>query len=88
MTPPSRFILTCKCGHLYEYFSRDTELMEMDFKPIRDLPRESQEGDLERILARLPPNEKAAPKSRFCWVLEVSNQMNDRENSKNYDLQV
>jgi hypothetical protein len=50
MPTPSRFIITCECGHFYEYFASQIEVMEMDFKHGRDLPKESDEGDLERMI--------------------------------------
>jgi len=52
MQVPDRFIVACKCGHVYEYFSDQIKLQPMEFKPIRDLPRESKDGDLERLLAK------------------------------------
>jgi hypothetical protein len=50
MQVPRRFILACACGHFYEYFSNQIQLMPMEFKPLRELPRESEDGDLERMM--------------------------------------
>ena len=53
MQAPHRFIITCTCGHLQEYFSQEIQLMPMQFKPLRELPKESKEGDLERMVEEI-----------------------------------
>ena len=50
MPVPRRFIVDCSCGHFYEYDALQIQVMSMGFKPLRELPRESKEGDLERLL--------------------------------------